>query len=463
MNGRALVLVVDDDASLRETLSLLLSGLGHEVVTASDVASALAEAGRHDFDLVLTDLRMPRGSGLDLVAALHEASPSLPVLVLTAYGSIQTAVDAMRLGAVDYVTKPFDNADLTMRIRRALERERLRMENDYLRAATRQGVGFGAIVGHSAAIETVFGLIERVAATDSAVLVTGETGTGKEMVAREIHLRSPRSAKLLVPVHIASIPSELLESELFGHEKGAFTGATASGPGLFEVADGGTLLLDEIGEAPMHLQPKLLRVLQDGVVRRVGGTRERRVDVRLVSATNRDLKALIEEKAFRADLYYRLDVIGIRVPPLRERMEDILPLTAHFVDEFAGRLGRGPMSVSKQALRLLEAYHWPGNVRELRNAVERAVVLARGDVLETSLFDLGIVLEEKAAAASHDSEAAPDAEDAAVPLSDMVSQFERDTIFAALARAGGVKRHAAELLGLNERTFWYKLRKYGGS
>jgi len=461
MNERALVLVVDDDASLRETLSLLVGGLGHEVITAGDVPSALTEAARCDFDLVLTDLRMPGGSGLELVAELHAASPSLPILVLTAYGSIQTAVEAMQLGAIDYVTKPFDNADLTMRIRRALERERMRIENDYLRAATRQGVGFGAILGRSPVIQEVYDLVERVAATDAAVLITGETGTGKELVAREIHRRSSRASKLLVPVHIASIPSELLESELFGHEKGAFTGATASCPGLFEVADGGTLLLDEIGEAPMHLQPKLLRVLQDGVVRRVGGTRERRVDVRLVSATNRDLKALIEENVFRADLYYRLNVIEIRVPPLRDRVADILPLTAHFVDEFAGRLGRGPMSVSSQALRLLEAYDWPGNVRELRNAVERAVVLAHTKVLEASLFDFGSAIEP--GAANVNPEAVPEAEDAAVSLSDMVSQFERDTIFAALARTGGVKRHAAELLGLNERTFWYKLRKYGGS
>ncbi|MFT5042146.1 MAG: transcriptional regulator with PAS, ATPase and Fis domain [Hyphomicrobiaceae bacterium] len=280
-------------------------------------------------------------------------------------------------------------------------------------------------------------------------LVVGETGTGKELVAREIHRRSNRAAKLIVPVHVAAIPSELLESELFGHEKGAFTGATESRPGLFEFADHGTLFLDEIGEAPMGLQSKLLRVLQDGIVRRVGSTRERAVDVRVVSATNRPLERMIEEKTFRSDLFYRIKVIQIRVPPLRERKEDIPLLIAHFVDEIAGRLGKGPMVASANALAAIARHDWPGNVRELRNAVERAVVMATDNVLTASLFEFASGEEET------DSGQAP------VSLTDMVDHFERDALELALGQSDGVKRRAAELLGVSERTLWYKLKKHG--
>jgi DNA-binding NtrC family response regulator len=379
----------------------------------------------------------------------------MPIIVLTAYASIATAVEAMREGATDYATKPFDNADIAHRIERCLQGERMRMEHAWLRRDGRQGAALGALIGRSPGMRAVFDMIERVADSDSAVLVTGETGTGKELVAREIHRRSRRSGKLLVPVHIAGIPSELLESELFGHERGAFTGATVASPGLLEMADAGTLFLDEIGEAPLHLQPKLLRVLQDGVLRRIGSTRERHVDLRLVSATNRDLQQMVEAGTFRADLYYRLRVIEIRVPPLRERAEDIALLAAHFVEEVAARLGRHTPAASRESLEALEACPWPGNVRELRNAVERAVVLARGDILDASLFDFAAAVPVPAPAAA--SEAA----ESSVCLTDMVDHFEREAIEGALTRAGGVKRRAAELLGLSERTFWYKLRKHG--
>jgi DNA-binding NtrC family response regulator len=353
----------------------------------------------------------------------------------------------MQRGAFDYVLKPFDAGEMEVRIDRALEVHRMRMENVYLREALSETGGFDELIGVSAAIRKVFALVQQVAPSKASVLITGETGTGKELVARAIHRRSPRADALLVPVNLAAVPMELLESELFGHARGAFTSAIADRPGKFEVANAGTLFLDEVGDAPLALQPKLLRVLQDGVVERVGGTQPRAVDVRLISATNRNLEAEVSTGRFRADLFYRLRVIQIPMPPLRERREDIRYLVGHFLRKF-GRPGRD-LGISAPALRLLEDYSWPGNVRELENVIERAVVLGRGDVIGADLLDLR-------------TPGAPDADEVPrVRLDDALDRLEREMILRALEETKQVKARAARVLGISERSLWYKLRKHG--
>jgi DNA-binding NtrC family response regulator len=333
------VLVVDDDARLLETLAILVRSIGHDCLTAGDVPTASKILAEREVEVVVTDVRMPGGSGLDLLDVVSRAGRGTPVIVITAYGTVESAVQAMQRGAFDYVLKPFDAGEMEVRIDRALEVRRMRMENVYLREALSETGGFDELIGVSTAIRKVFALVQQVAPSKASVLITGETGTGKELVARAIHRRSPRADALLVPVNLAAVPMELLESELFGHARGAFTSAIADRPGKFEVANAGTLFLDEVGDAPLALQPKLLRVLQDGVVERVGGTQPRAVDVRLISATNRNLEAEVSTGRFRADLFYRLRVIQIPMPPLRERREDIRYLVGHFLRKF-GRPGR---------------------------------------------------------------------------------------------------------------------------
>jgi two-component system, NtrC family, response regulator AtoC len=441
------VLVVDDDARLLETLAILVRSIGHDCLTAGDVPTASTILAEREVEVVVTDVRMPGGSGLDLLDVVSRAGRGTPVIVITAYGTVESAVQAMQRGAFDYVLKPFDAGEMEVRIDRALEVHRMRMENVYLREALSETGGFDELIGVSAAIRKVFALVQQVAPSKASVLITGETGTGKELVARAIHRRSPRADALLVPVNLAAVPMELLESELFGHARGAFTSAIADRPGKFEVANAGTLFLDEVGDAPLALQPKLLRVLQDGVVERVGGTQPRAVDVRLISATNRNLEAEVSLGRFRADLFYRLRVIQIPMPPLRERREDIRYLVGHFLRKF-GRPGRD-LGISAPALRLLEDYSWPGNVRELENVIERAVVLGRGDVIGADLLDLR-------------TPGAPDADEVPrVRLDDALDRLEREMILRALEETKQVKARAARVLGISERSLWYKLRKHG--
>jgi DNA-binding NtrC family response regulator len=445
----ATILIVDDDDRLRETLGVLLRTLGHEVVEAAGVTAAVAAVHEREIDLVVSDLRMPGGSGMDLLDVVERDAPGTPVILLTAFGSIESAVQAMQRGAFDYLQKPFDATEMTLRISRALAERRHRAERAYLLDEREQGDGFTELIGVSKALRRVVDLVKRVAPTDAAVLVTGETGTGKELVARAIHRRSPRADRLLVPVHLAAVPAELVESELFGHARGAFTGAIGEREGKLELADGGTLFLDEIGDAPLALQPKLLRVLQDGVVERVGSNRRRHVDVRLVSATNRDLEAAIAAGAFRSDLFYRLCVVRIAVPPLRERREDIRYLTAHCLRRFSGRRPGGPLGITEGALRLLEDYHWPGNVRELEHVVERAVVLAgESPTIGTPLIDVKLP-------------GATATEPPSARLDEALDRLERDMILRALEETRQVKARAARLLGISERSLWYKLRKHG--
>ena len=442
---RAAILIVDDDERLRDTLGILVRNLGHEPMVAAGGAAAELLLAEHPVDLVISDLRMPGGSGLDLLEIVQRFDPHIPVIMLTAYGTVETAVEAMRKGAFDYLLKPFDASEMEIRIDRALALVRFRLEIDYLRQETDVRGGLDELIGVSAAMRRVFELIQQVAPTKASVLITGETGTGKELVARAIHRRSPREQHLLVPVNLAAIPLELLESELFGHARGAFTGAGADRVGKFELADKGTLFLDEIGDAPAALQPKILRVVDDGIVERVGTNQRREVDVRIVAATNRDLAADVAKSRFRSDLYYRLRVVEIRMPSLRERREDIPYLTAHFLRKF----GQGrTLKITEAALRLLEEYAWPGNVRELENVIERAVVLCRSGTVGASLLDLQ-------SARPQDKD-----EPQGMRLDDALDRLERDMILRALDETKHVKARAARLLGVSERSLWYKLQKH---
>jgi two-component system response regulator AtoC len=444
----ATILVVDDDERLRHTLSLLLRTAGHDVVAAADVPGAEDILREREVDLVISDVRMPGGSGLDLLESVQRLEIDTPVILLTAYGTVASAVQAMQRGAFDYVLKPFDADELKLRVTRALALRRFRAENEFLRERPGGEPGLDELIGVSPKLRQVVELARQVAESDASVLITGETGTGKEVLARSIHRRSARAERLFVPVNLAAIPLELLESELFGHARGAFTGAVGERAGKLELADGGTLFLDEVGDAPLALQPKLLRVLQDGVIERVGSNQRRSVDVRVVSATNRNLDEAIAAGQFRSDLYYRLRVIQIEMPPLRERPEDIRYLAAHFLRRFGQRRRGGPPAITHEALELLEGYRWPGNVRELENVIERAVVLCRGDTVGTGLLDL----RERTGDAP---------ERGGLRLDEALDRVEREMILRALEEARHVKTRAARLLGVSERSLWYKLKKHG--
>ena len=443
-------LVVDDERKMRRVLQMLLEKMGIESIAAETGEEALTMLAAERVDLLLTDLRLPGLSGIDLLARVREIEPELAVIVLTAFGSVETAVEAMKRGASDYVLKPFDLDALEVTIRKALEMQRYRTENRFLHEQVDAIPTFETLVGSSPAIEAVYDLIRRIAPARGAVLITGETGTGKELVARAIHTLGPRAGGLFVPINCAAIPAELLESELFGHARGAFTGAADGRMGKFEVADGGTLFLDEIGDMPIALQAKLLRVLEDGVVERVGSNRRVAVDVRVISSTNRDLRARIEAELFREDLFYRLNVLHIALPPLRERREDIRHLATAFLSRYAADLGKRPATLTAEALRLLEQHDWRGNVRELKNVVERAVVLSDGPDIDVEAFP-GLH-----AAPGGGAEPATQA----LALEPAVEEVERKMVLKALAAANDNKAHAARLLGISERTLWYKLKRY---
>ena len=442
------ILVVDVEPAQRELVAAFLGKQGFEVALAGDGAEALARFKKDAFDLVLTDQRMPGLSGLELLERLRGVTPEVAVIVMTAYGTIETAVAAIKAGAADYLTKPLNLDELLHRIRTVRERQRLVTENRELRLALRERHRVDGIVGESGRMQEVLSLVHRVAGSDATVLIQGESGTGKELIAKAIHHASPRAAGPLVTVNCAALPESLLEAELFGHEKGAFTGATITRQGRFEVAHGGTLFLDEIGDLPLHLQVKLLRVLQEREFERVGSSRAIPVDVRLIAATHRDLAALVKAGAFRDDLYYRINVVTIVVPPLRDRREDLPPLIDHFVRKCAEANRKRIVGVTREARDLLLRYDYPGNVRELENVIERAVVLTRDDVIGPA--DLPLTLQD------------PPTETAeAAGLTAAVEGLERRMIHAALARASGVQTRAAESLGISERVLRYKLRKYG--
>jgi len=442
------ILVVDDEPAQRELVGGFLRKHGFDVVEVGGGREAVARFKQEAFDLVLTDQRMPDLSGLELLEAVRSTSPETAVVIITAYGTIETAVSAVKAGAADYLTKPLNLDDLLHRVHRVRERQRLVAENRELREALAERHRVEGIIGDSGRMQEVLSLVRRVAPSDATVLIRGESGTGKELIARALHYASPRAAGPLVKVNCAALAESLLEAELFGHEKGAFTGAVAGRKGRFELADGGSIFLDEIGDLPPHLQVKLLRVLQEREFERVGSSRPIKVDVRLLAATHRNLEALVREGRFREDLYYRINVVTIVLPPLRERREDLPPLIEHFLSAFAGKNGKTVRGLTREAREALLRYDYPGNIRELENLMERAVVLTRDDVI--GVEDLPLTLETPAPGSGEGA-----------GLIAAVEGLERRMIQEALAKADGTQTRAAELLGISERVLRYKLRKYG--
>jgi two-component system response regulator PilR (NtrC family) len=453
VSSRARILVVDDEPSMREFLEIFFRREGFDAATAVHGDAALAAIQADDFDVVISDVQMAGKSGLELLRAVKEVAPDTVVIMITAFATTETAIAAMKEGAYDYITKPFKVDELRLVVEKALEKKLLSAENRQLKSQLRQ-LGKRNLVGTSACMQRVYELVARVADTKTNVLICGESGTGKELVARAIHESSERRERPFVAVNCAAIPENLLESELFGHVKGAFTGAVQNKAGLFEVADGGTLFLDEVGELPASLQVKLLRAIQDKKIRRVGGTSDRIVDVRILSATNRRVEDEVAGGRFREDLYYRLNVIQIGLPSLRERMDDLPLLVHHFVERFARELGKPVRGFSDGAMAQLAAYRYPGNVRELENVVERAVALSRGEWIEVDA--LPPTLTDPPRPGARDRIAAQ-----GVKLEQLLEEFERGLLVEALEQAGGVKKRAAALLGVSFRSLRYRLEKLG--
>ena len=448
------VLVVDDEQSMRDLLAIMLRQAGYEVSVADGGETAIERLKVESFDLVVTDLRMRKVDGLTVLKAAKEHAPRTVVLVVTAYASTETAVEAMKLGAYDYITKPFKLDELKVTVANALERRRLREENLALKRQLLRERGFENFVGHSPKILDVFETIRKTADSGSTVMITGESGTGKELVAQALHWESSRRGGPFVSVNCGAVPETLMESELFGHVKGAFTGAVASTEGLFAAADSGTLFLDEITEIPHTVQVKLLRAIQERQIRRVGDTRDVKIDVRLIAASNRDLGRAVSDGLLREDLFYRLNVIPIHLPPLRDRREDIPLLIAHFIKKLSNEIGRPVRGVAPDALAVLEQYHWPGNIRELENVVERAIVLGSSELLEADGLPAGLRQPRD----RHDVPLELPAE--GIDLEAMLDRIEHRYMQLALERVGGVQTRAAELLRVSFRQFRYKLQKF---
>jgi two-component system response regulator AtoC len=469
--GTMRILIVDDDTSLRQSLAMLLSGASYEVETAAAPVQGLERALAERFDLILCDVRMPAMDGLTFLRRYRAEGGSAILIMMSAFGGEDAAIEAMREGAYDYLTKPFRPDEVLLTVRKAAEREGLLREVETLRATIGAEPVRSEVVAESKAMRNVLELASRVAAHATTVLITGESGTGKEVLARAIHRMSPRRDEVFTAVNCAAIPESLLESELFGHMKGAFTGATQDRVGLFEASHGGTLLLDEIGDMPQGLQAKLLRVLEDGEIRRLGSRDSRPVDVRLIAATAQPLDAMVARGEFREDLYYRLNVVQLRIPALRERPEDIAALVTHYVRQAAERMGHS-ISITPGALVALTEHPWPGNVRELRNAVERAAVLSAGGRLDLDAFQLHDAANGNGSRNGH-GHAHADGNgngngngngaahlNGTYQLKPQVEQLERMGIRRALDAAGGNRRDAARLLGVSLRTLFYKLRRY---
>jgi DNA-binding NtrC family response regulator len=446
------ILVVDDEETIRRLLKDLLEANGYEVEVAGDAHAAMQRLKAREFEVVLTDLMLPDGDGLEVLRVARARPYEPEVLIITAYGTIDSAVEAVRGGAFDYLTKPLATQKLLLTVERAIERRTLKHEVSNLRREVGERYAPQNLIAASPAMRRILELVEVVAASDSSVLIQGESGTGKELVARAIHFRGARAARPFIAINCAALPEALLESELFGYAKGAFTGAATDRKGLFEEADSGTILLDEIGDMPVLLQAKLLRVLQEGEVRRVGAASVRRVDVRIVASSNRDLAGLIRESKFREDLFYRLNVIPLVIPPLRERKEDIVPLCGHFLALYGGKLGRKTQSLSAEAFQLVQNHDWPGNIRELENVIARAVTLSASPVISTEefkvIFSLGGPRLADSAGAAGRSDDAP-------------SNKEREEIRNALKAANGNQTRAALALGMGRNTLWRKMKKYG--
>ena len=448
---RASILVVDDEESLRRVTQVQLEGEGCNVAVAADGEQALAVLGKSPQDLVITDLMMPGISGLDLLRQVRELYPEVIVILMTAFGSVESAVEAMKLGAYDYLTKPVNPDALRLVVSRALEHVRLREEVRSLRRALDQKYGFESIIGRSAPLLYVLETAARAAQSEATVLIRGETGTGKELLAKGIHFNSNRREKPFVTINCGAIPRELLESELFGHLKGSFTGAVAHKKGKVETADGGTVFLDEIGDVPLELQVKLLRLVQEREIEKVGEGQPIKVDVRIIAATHRNLQAMIEDGAFREDLYYRLNVIPLEIPPLRERVEDIPELVVHFFTRASQRHGREDLALPEALMPYFCAHRWPGNVRELENVVERLVVLTRGSAVSLEDLPEGLRRARPALESLHLD---------LPPYGINLEAVEKELILRALQKCDWNQTHAAQYLGLSRKTLIYRMEKY---
>ncbi len=449
------ILVVDDEVNYLTVMETLLGDAGYEVLTAPSAIEAVKIAGAADLDLVLTDMKMPKMSGIELLEKLQQDNPDLPVIIMTAFGTVEKAVSAMKKGAFDYILKPFKNEEILVTIAKALEHHRLILANRRLTQELDKKYGFPNIVGESRVMEDILALVQRVAGSRATVLITGESGTGKELIARAIHQCSNRAAKSFISVNCAALTETLLESELFGHERGAFTHAVAMRKGRFELADGGTLFMDEVAEMSQGLQVKLLRVLQEMEFERVGGVRTIKVDVRVVAASNRDLKEEVEAGRFREDLFYRLNVVHLHLPPLRQRQEDIPLLAGHFIRKYVQENLRDKTRITPEALKVLIQYAWPGNVRELENVMERAVILCSNNVISPQ--DLPAELAPAPAESRLDIDRFIPLN---TPLPEALDGIEEQMIRRALEKSGQVQVRAAELLGITKSLLQYKLKKY---
>jgi len=442
------ILVVDDERNMREVLEIFLKGEGYDVVVADGGESGMEAIRKDIFDLVITDLKMPKVSGFDLLKTIKNISPETTVVIITAFGTTESAVEAMKLGAFDYIQKPFKNNDIRLVVKNALEKQRLQKDVSILKEQLRPP-SLENIIGESAPMRELFSVISKVAQSNANVLIVGESGSGKELVAKAIHNLSQRKERHFVAINCAAIPENLLESELFGYMKGAFTGAVSNKQGLFELANDGTLLLDEIAEMPLTLQAKLLRVIEDGTFRRVGGTSDIKVDVRIISSTNKDIKSVINEGGFREDLYFRLNVLSLKVPPLRERRDDIPLLVEYFLKKYAG----DKKKISQKAIEALKDYSWKGNVRELENIIERVTLLC-----DSELIDVHHLPEEIKQASAAGPITVPSG---GLNFERTIEDIEKTNLLKALEKTNGVKTEAAKLLNLSFRSFRHKLKKYG--
>ncbi len=451
------ILVVDDEKSLREFLTIMLENDGHEVETAETGERGMKLVTEHEYDLVITDYKMKRANGIDVLESVKAVNPMTPVVLMTAYASAETAVEAMKKGAYDYISKPFKIEDLQLIVKNAIEKKMLSDENNYLRSALKDKYGYSNIIGKSQAMNSVFKLIEKVAESNATVLIGGESGTGKELVAKAVHFNGPRKNYPFISINCGAVPENLLESELFGHEKGAFTSADSLKIGLMESASKGTFFLDEIGEAPLSIQVKLLRVLQEKEIVRVGGTQSIPIDLRIIAATNIDLTKAVKNKTFREDLFYRLNVIPLKLPPLRERRDDIPLLVNYFISKYnEGRQENSQIrGIDPEAMSLLEKYAWPGNVRELENVIERAVVLETGDKIQVS----SLPDEIKGSTESPD-DLMPVMDNQPMDLEKTLDQIEKRMLRGALEQTNGIINKAAKQLNLSFRSMRYRIQKH---
>ncbi len=454
---KAKILVVDDEESIREFLEIMLKKEGYEITLAEDGLKAKELLAKKSFDMIISDLQMPNMTGIELLKHVKESYPDLVFMMITAFGTTETAVEAMKMGAYDYLTKPFKIDEVRLNIQNALRSKNLEVENRSLKKELNKEYSFQNMIGNSSAMHQVFDLVKRVSQAPTNVLITGESGTGKEVVAKAIHYNGPLKDKPFVTINCGAIPENLMESEMFGHKKGSFTGAVVDKVGLFEVADEGTLFLDEVGELPLTIQVKLLRAIQERVIRRVGGTDDMKINVRIIAATNRNLEDMVQKGSFRQDLYYRLNVINIKTPSLRERKDDIPLLAAHFLKKYNERMNKNIAGISVEAMEILKKYDYPGNVRELENMVERTVALEGGStILPESLPPMVNTTTGRKLASSNEIEIGEDG----IDLDKVMGQIEKELLVKAIHAAGGVKKRASKLLKITFRSMRYRVEKY---